>query len=57
MRHTAFVGTPADVGKRIRTLAQELGIDEVVVLTWSHDPAARRRSYELLANEFALRPG
>lgn len=53
MRHTAFVGTPAYVGKRIRTLAQELGIDEVVVLTWSHDPTARRRSYELLAAEFA----
>lgn len=56
MRRTALVGTPADVGKRIRSLADELGIDEVVVLTWSHDPAARRRSYELLAREFELKP-
>ena len=56
MRRTAFVGTPATVGKRIRDLAAELGLDEIVVLTWSHDPAARRRSYELLAREFDLRP-
>ncbi len=55
MRRTAFVGTPADVGSRIRALAGQLGIDEVVILTWSHDPAARRRSYELLAREFALK--
>src|SRR5690606_264520 len=56
LRRTAFVGTPADVGGRIRTLADELGLEEVVILTWSHDPAARRRSYELLAREFGLKP-
>lgn len=56
MRRTAFVGTPASVGKRIRDLAAQLGLDEIVVLTWSHDPAARRRSYELLAAELALKP-
>src|SRR5690606_30798510 len=56
MRQTAFVGTPAAVGQRIRDLATQLGLDEIVVLTWSHDPAARRRSYELLAREFGLTP-
>jgi luciferase family oxidoreductase group 1 len=55
MRRTAFVGTPADVGRRLRTLADELGLEEIVILTWSHDPAARRRSYELLAREFELK--
>lgn len=54
LRRTAFVGTPAQVADRIRALADGLGIEEVVVLTWSHDPAARQRSYELLAAEFGL---
>ena len=55
MRRTAFVGTPSAVGARLRELASRLGLDEIVVLTWSHDPAARRRSYELLAAELALK--
>jgi hypothetical protein len=29
-------------------------VQEVAVVTWAHDEAARRRSYELLANEFDL---
>jgi hypothetical protein len=31
-----------------------LGVDEVAIVTASHDAAARRRSYELLAEAFAL---
>lgn len=54
MRKTAFVGSAATVGARLRELAAQLGIEEIVVLTWSHDPVARRRSYELLAAEFGL---
>lgn len=54
LRRTAFVGTPDAVGCRIRSLAAELDIDEVVVLTWAHPAAARWRSYELLAREFDL---
>jgi len=26
------------------------------VITWAHDPAIQKRSYELLAQEFALTP-
>jgi hypothetical protein len=33
-------------------LANTLGVDELVVITWTHDPAAQKRSYELLAREF-----
>ena len=33
----------------LRALAERLGIDEIVVITWTWDPAAQRRSYELLA--------
>lgn len=54
MRRKAFVGSPATVGARLRALAADLQLDELVVNTWAHDPAARRRSYELLAREFGL---
>ena len=37
---------------QLRTLAESLDVDELVVTTWAHDPAAQRRSYELLAHEF-----
>lgn len=50
----ALVGTAAEVGKMLRELAKRLDLDELVVNTWAHDPAARRKSYALLAQEFAL---
>ena len=50
----AMVGTGAQVGERLRALAAELEIEELVVITWTWDPAAQRRSYELLAQEFGL---
>ena len=49
LRHDAFVGTGEQVLAKLSALAEALGIDEVVVITWTHDPAAQRRSYELLA--------
>ncbi len=54
MKRGAFVGTAKSVGDRLRALASELGIDEVVVLTWTYDLAPRRHSYALLAQEFGL---
>ena len=54
MRQRAFVGRAADVAERIRGLATELQLDEIVVNTWAHDPEVRRRSYALLAREFGL---
>ena len=56
MRRKAFVGTAAQVGAQLRALAAELELDELVVNTWAHDPAARRKSYALLAQEFGLPP-
>jgi len=55
-RSKALVGTAAQVGAKMRALADSLGLDELVVNTWAHDPAARRRSYALLAHEFGLAP-
>ena len=54
MRRKAFVGTGAQVAGQMRALADELQLDELVVNTWAHEPAARRSSYALLAREFGL---
>ena len=34
--------------------AEDYGVDELMVLTVCHDPRARLRSYELLADAFGL---
>jgi luciferase family oxidoreductase group 1 len=52
LRSTALVGSGPQVGGKLRTLADALEVEELVVITWTHDPAARQRSYELLAREF-----
>ena len=54
LRRTALVGTGPSVAARMRELAEEVGVQEMAVVTWSHDEAARRRSYELIAREFGL---
>lgn len=56
LRRKAMVGTGAQVAAKLRALAEELQVPELVVITWTWDPAAQRRSYELLAREFALQP-
>lgn len=54
MREKALVGSPAQLIPRLQALAERLVLDELVVVTWTHDPAARRRSYQLLAAGFGL---
>ena len=54
MRARAFVGTAEQVGAKLRALAADYGLNELVVNTWAHDPVARRHSYTLLAQEFGL---
>ncbi|MGH6625445.1 MAG: LLM class flavin-dependent oxidoreductase [Burkholderiaceae bacterium] len=54
LRRHALVGSAAQVGARLRALASSLELDELVIITWAHDPAVRRRSYQLLASEFGL---
>jgi luciferase family oxidoreductase group 1 len=56
MRARALVGAPEQVRAKLEALAAELGAAEIAVLTPCHDPAARRRSYALLAEAFGLRP-
>ncbi len=47
-------GTPEQVRAGLETLAQQYGADEVIVVTITFDHAARRRSYEGLAEAFGL---
>ncbi len=46
------VGAPEPVQARLLELAHEFGVREIVVVSVCHDFAARRRSYELLAETF-----
>ncbi len=48
------VGSPATVRAGLEEVADEYGADEVLVVTITHEHAARRRSYELIAEEFGL---
>jgi alkanesulfonate monooxygenase SsuD/methylene tetrahydromethanopterin reductase-like flavin-dependent oxidoreductase (luciferase family) len=52
LRQGALVGTGAQVADKLRALGLSLGVDEIVVITWTHSAAAQTRSYELLAREF-----
>jgi luciferase family oxidoreductase group 1 len=52
LRRSALVGSASKVAAMLRALADTLEVEELVVITWTHDPAAQRRSYELLAGEF-----
>ncbi|HEV2061942.1 MAG TPA: LLM class flavin-dependent oxidoreductase [Solirubrobacteraceae bacterium] len=52
----AIIGSPPKVRARIEELAADYGAEEVMVVTITHSHAARRRSYELIADEFALAP-
>ncbi len=54
LRAKAIVGTASQVAARLNELAAKFALDEVVINTWTHDPVARHRSYELLASEFGL---
>ena len=47
-------GDPATCKAKLVDLANRYGVNELVILTITHDPAARRRSYELLADAFQL---
>lgn len=54
MADLLIAGTPAHVRERIEAVAHEAGADEVMVMTIVHDPAARLRSYDLLAGAFRM---
>jgi luciferase family oxidoreductase group 1 len=53
LRAKAIVGAPGQVRAKLEALAAAHGAQEVAILTPCHDPAARRRSYQLIAEAFA----
>ncbi len=54
LRRNAMVGSPAQVADKFKALAASLQLDELVIISWTHDPAVRQRSYQLLAQQFNL---
>jgi luciferase family oxidoreductase group 1 len=49
-----IIGAPETVRAGLERLAEEYAADELMVVTITHDHAARRRSYELIAEAFGL---
>jgi luciferase family oxidoreductase group 1 len=48
-------GTAAQVRKELVSLAQEMGVDEIMVTTMTHSQKDRIRSFELIAEAFELK--
>ena len=53
-RPRTIAGAPEQIHARLLAFAEEHGVEELVIVTITHDPKARRRSYELLAEVFGL---
>jgi alkanesulfonate monooxygenase SsuD/methylene tetrahydromethanopterin reductase-like flavin-dependent oxidoreductase (luciferase family) len=53
-REKALVETAAQVADKLGTPARRLALEEIVINTWTFDPAVRRHSYALLARVFGL---
>jgi luciferase family oxidoreductase group 1 len=53
-RRRMIAGDPATVRTGLEQVAEEYGAEEVIVITITHDHAARRRSYELIADACGL---
>lgn len=54
LRRKAMVGDARQVREKLLALAEELEVDELVVITWTWDFEAQKRSYALLAEAFGL---
>jgi luciferase family oxidoreductase group 1 len=55
-RARVFVGAPKTIRERMAPLIAATQADEVMITTMIYDHAARRHSYELIAEEFGLQP-
>tara|TARA_R110002096_G_scaffold35929_6_gene100774 strand:+ start:1102 stop:2181 length:1080 start_codon:yes stop_codon:yes gene_type:complete len=55
-RSQQIIGDPDHCKRAIEALAKDYSVDEVVIVTITHEFAARCRSYQLLADVFALTP-
>lgn len=48
-------GTPVDIKRKLEALADAYAVDEIIIVTITHEFADRLRSYELLAEAFDLK--
>jgi alkanesulfonate monooxygenase SsuD/methylene tetrahydromethanopterin reductase-like flavin-dependent oxidoreductase (luciferase family) len=55
-RQDSFVGTGPGVAARIEELKNRVGVDEMAVVTWTHDEDVRRASYTHLARAMGFAP-
>ena len=55
-RRDSFVGTGPEVAARIEALKDQVGVDEMAVVTWTHDEEVRRASYTHLARAMGFAP-
>lgn len=55
-RRDSFVGTGPEVAARIVELKERVGVDEMAVVTWTHDEEVRRASYTHLARAMGFAP-
>ena len=53
MCQKGFVGSAAVVAQKMQDLSEDLGIEEIAVITWAHDFDIRKQSYALLAKEIS----
>jgi len=53
-RDRILVGSPATIKATLEQFSGLTGANEIMVITMIHDHALRRRSYELLADEFGI---
>ena len=54
MRRRTLLGAPGEVRAGIDAVAAEYGADEVLLVSILADHAPRRRSYQLIAEEYGL---
>jgi alkanesulfonate monooxygenase SsuD/methylene tetrahydromethanopterin reductase-like flavin-dependent oxidoreductase (luciferase family) len=52
-RRRWILGSPETVRRELEALVEEYQADELMIVTITHSHAARRRSYELIAQAFA----
>ncbi|USQ77310.1 LLM class flavin-dependent oxidoreductase [Ornithinimicrobium cryptoxanthini] len=50
------VGDPSQVVPQLKEFAAAYELDELIVTTYTHDPAMRQRSFELLADAWGVTP-
>jgi hypothetical protein len=53
MCQKGFVGDGPTVIRKIETLADELDIEEVALITWAYSFEKRKKSYEILIKELS----